>query len=95
MPLKEPKWRRTYLREYRERAGLSQVDAAEQLGYADHSTLSKIENGHNPYNQELLENAAKLYKCSVFELLFIDPDKPDEIDVLLSAAEIVKKLKRK
>lgn len=63
----------TFLREYRVAKGMSQSEAADALGYSDHTTLSKIENGKQPYDQALLEEAAILYDTSVWHLLFAPP----------------------
>jgi transcriptional regulator with XRE-family HTH domain len=70
--------RPTFLREWRHNAGFKLADAAERLGFRDHTQLSKIERGVSKYNQELLENAAELYGCTEVDLLARAPgEKPD------------------
>ena len=75
---KPPEHRRdpTFLRAWRDFRDLNQDEAAEKMGI-DRSTLSKIENGRLPYNQDLLERAALVYGCDPEDLLAIDPLKPD------------------
>jgi transcriptional regulator with XRE-family HTH domain len=64
--------RRTYLREWREHRGLTQVAAAERLGI-DQSTLSRIERGETPYDQDFLEKAAFAYLCEPADLIMRNP----------------------
>lgn len=44
-----------------------------------HGNLSKIERGLVPYNQELLETLAELYRCEPVDLLIRDPSEPESI----------------
>ena len=44
-----------------------------------HGQLSRIERGLQPYNQELLERLAELYRCDVVDLLIRDPSEPTNI----------------
>lgn len=74
MHMGKKRWKRTYLREWRLHAKLTQAQAAEELGYADHTMLSKVERADEKYSQELLENAAELYGCTVFQLLYQRPE---------------------
>lgn len=67
---------RTFLREWREFRGLTQQEATERLEI-EQPTLSKIERGLTPYNQDLLERAALAYGCDPSDLLNIDPLAPD------------------
>lgn len=55
---------------------LSQEKAAERMGI-EQGTLSKIERGVLPYNQDFLELAALAYGCDPEDFLSIDPLKPD------------------
>lgn len=73
-PARKRKRRRTFLREWRKHAGLSQEAACEHLGMSQ-PNLSKIERGDLPYDQDLLEAAAALYRCSESDLLYVDPSR--------------------
>lgn len=75
--------KRTFLREWRKFRHLSQEQAAPELEVTQ-GTLSKIERGDIPYNQDFLELAALLYDCDERELLSIDPRAPRREDALLS-----------
>jgi hypothetical protein len=72
------RWQPTYLRAWRQKAKLSLEKAAAEMGYRDHTMLSKIERGQQPYQQEILEAAAKLYNTTVWALLYCPPDIPPE-----------------
>lgn len=65
--------RKTYLREWREYSGLSLAAAAAEAGTINHTTLSRIERGLVPYNQDLLERLSTVYGCEPAELLMQDP----------------------
>lgn len=65
-----------FLREWRKRAGKTLEAVAEELRMS-HSQLSRIERGKQPYNQELLERLADLYRCEVVDLLIRDPSDPE------------------
>ena len=67
---------RTFLREWREFRDLKLWQAAERLEITE-GTLSRIERGESPYNQDFLERAALAYGCEASELLSIDPLRPD------------------
>ncbi len=77
-------WRKTYLRAYREKANLTLEKAIERFiafGMDDMSaaTLSRIENGKQPYSQPILEIAADAYGTDVASLLMRDPRDPEGI----------------
>lgn len=63
------------LKEYREKAGLSQKEAAENLNI-ERTILSKIENGKRKLDPYLLFQMSKLYKASPEELLGIKKQEP-------------------
>jgi transcriptional regulator with XRE-family HTH domain len=72
------KWRKTFLREWRKHAGFKLHQAAAELGYEDHTQLSKIERGVSPYNQDIIEAAAQLYDCTAVDILARSPkEQPD------------------
>jgi len=77
-PVKKPKRQRQrhFFRAWREYAKLRQEDAAAKIK-VDQSTLSKIENGKSPYNQDLLEQLAPLYNArEPADLIRRDPRLP-------------------
>jgi transcriptional regulator with XRE-family HTH domain len=65
---------------------MTQVQAAEHL-YVDASTLGRYENGQTPYNQDLLERAADLYRCGIVDLLTRNPlsDYDESVDAIMDA----------
>lgn len=71
-----PKRGRVFLREWREFRELTQEAAADRVD-VDRTTLSKIERGILPYNQDFLERLALAYGCEPAELLGINPLQPD------------------
>lgn len=76
-PTKKPEGLRpTFLRAWRDKKQLSLETAAEHFGMT-HGQLSKIERGKSPYNQRLLEAAAKLYDCTVLDLLSREPEEAE------------------
>jgi transcriptional regulator with XRE-family HTH domain len=68
----------TFLKEWRKHRGLTQERAADRLGITQ-STLSKIENGVHPYDQDFLEAAALAYNCQPADLLMRNPLIPDSV----------------
>lgn len=72
-----PARRQTFLRQWRQFNRLSQHAACDRFDDENfditQGTLSKIERGDLPYNQDLLEHAAKIYNCSVAALLTVNP----------------------
>lgn len=56
------------LREYREKAGLRQVDVAKKLN-VDQTAISKWESGDNRISRKYHKKLAKLYGVTVDELL--------------------------
>lgn len=72
---KKPR-RRTFLKQWREKAGLNQETAADRIGITQ-GQLSRIERGDSPYNQDFLEAAAVAYQCEPADLLMRDPSKKD------------------
>lgn len=72
-PLHQP----SFLRQWRKFRGLSQEELAAQAG-VKHSTVSRLENGVSAWSQDTMEALAEVLDCSVQELLFMDPEKPEE-----------------
>jgi transcriptional regulator with XRE-family HTH domain len=68
----------THLREWREFRKITLEDAGAEFGIT-HGQLSKIERGVSPYNQRLLEAAARLYGCTVIDLLTRGPNEAQDL----------------
>jgi transcriptional regulator with XRE-family HTH domain len=66
--------------------GLS-LEAAADAAQITHGTLSRIERGLVPYNQDLLENLALLYGCDPAELLVQNPAEASRIVQLWEHAD--------
>lgn len=79
---------KTFLKEYRRAAGLSQERAAAELKIT-RPLLSQIENAKSPYSQRHLEQAAKLYGCTPAEILDRPPNYVPDIDLDLLYKTIV------
>lgn len=77
---------RTYLRAWREHTKLSQEKAAKRLGI-DRSHLSKLETGNAQYNQGFMEAAAKLYGCTIPDLLLRNPKDKTPLSSLINELE--------
>lgn len=73
--VKPAPWRLTYLRQWREKAGLS-LEAAGAEMHLGHSQLSRIERGLQQYNQNVLETAERLYSTTIWAILYCSPDAP-------------------
>ena len=63
---------RHFLRQWREHHNLTQEAAADRIGVKQ-STLSRIERGLTPYDQDFLEAAAVAYGTSPASLIMRDP----------------------
>lgn len=79
-PVRRPKpnRRRTFLREWRIFRTLTQEQAAERIG-VDQSTLSRIERGVTPWDEDFLEAAAYAYVCEPVDLLIRNPLDDDAV----------------
>lgn len=64
----KPKWSRYYLREYREDRELTLGEVGAEIGMSG-TNLSKIERGVVPFDQEVLEGLARVYRVDPWELL--------------------------
>jgi transcriptional regulator with XRE-family HTH domain len=63
----------TFIRAWRQHRGYTIDAAADAIGSTG-ATLSRIERGLQPYNQDLLESLAVLYDCQPHELVGVDPE---------------------
>lgn len=75
---KEPRYRLTFIRQWRNHRGYSLDQLAERVPM-DKGNLSKIERGLLPYNQELLERLADALMTDPASLLMRDPTSPNAI----------------
>lgn len=71
-------FRPTFIRQWRQHRGKTLVQVAEEL-HVTHGYLSKVERGKQPYNQELLERLAEIFRCEPVDLLIRDPSEPASI----------------
>ena len=91
---KMPRYRRTFIKKWREHRGLTQEQLSERIELlfgpmegVSYASISRIERGVQPYNQEVIEAMAKALDVSVPELLERDPEAPDS-DLVALAREI-------
>lgn len=93
---------RHFLRQWRKHKGYTLEQVAERIG-TTHATLSRIERGKLPYNQQLLELLADAYGTDEASLIMRDPSSADAFWSLwetlapaekIQAVEVIKALKR-
>jgi transcriptional regulator with XRE-family HTH domain len=77
-PLPRPRFRRTFIKQWREHRGLNQEQLAERLEMTQ-SHLSMLENGKRGYTQETLEAIAEALQTDVASLLMRNPLEGDAI----------------
>jgi transcriptional regulator with XRE-family HTH domain len=70
------KWRRTFVKEWREYRGLTQEQLAERVGMSK-SNISQLEQARQGYSAEGLEKLADALRCEPAHLLMVDPTKDD------------------
>lgn len=73
---------RIYLKSWRKHRGLTQDQVVNRLEIHEDpampkttASLSRLENGKQPYSQRVLEALADIYTCETWELLGRDPTK--------------------
>lgn len=71
-PPPRPRFRRTFIKQWREHRGLNQEQLAERLEMTQ-SHLSMLENGRRGYTQETLEAVAEALQTDVASLLMRNP----------------------
>lgn len=76
-PKKRPR-RRTYFRQWRIHRGLSQEQLANRLDTSV-ASISRIENGSQPYTQDVLEALADALNTDPASLLMRNPEEPEAI----------------
>lgn len=82
--------RRTYLAEWRKYRGLTQAQVVDRLSQFDDpnlpkttASLSRIENGRQPYGQPIIEALSDIYTVAPGELLDHHPEREGRIlDIL-------------
>lgn len=87
----KPLYRRTYIKEWRNRRGLSLRRLAERLEQTpggdlmlSHASIGRIEAGKQPYSQSTLEAIADALGVTAAMLLEVNPEKDgDVIDITL------------
>lgn len=75
---KEPRFRRNFIREWRQHRHLSLEQLASRVPM-DKGNLSKVERSLLPYNQEMLERLAEALQTDPASLLMRDPSAPEPI----------------
>jgi transcriptional regulator with XRE-family HTH domain len=75
---KPPRFRRTYIAQWREIRNLTQEQLAARLDMTQ-SHLSMLENGKRGYTQETLEAIAHALQTDVASLLMRDPTRPEAL----------------
>ena len=91
MPVMErKKYRRTYIRQWREHIGITQEELAARTGLSP-GYISLLETGERGYTQDSLERLAKALRCVPGELLNVDPERDASFMALL---ETLKPLER-
>lgn len=83
---KASRFRPTFIRQWRESNNLT-LEQVGEIVELSHAQLGRIERGLQPYNQELLERLADLFKTDPASLLMRDPTDPDGLWSLWDQAE--------
>lgn len=75
-----------YLKQWRKHRGYTQDQVVDRLALfedehlpATAASLSRIENGKQPYGQRILEALAEIYQCEPNHLIGRDPTKEGEV----------------
>lgn len=68
----------TFIRQWRTHRGYTLERLAEMIG-TTHATLSRVERGIHPYNQEMLELLADALMTDAASLIMRDPTKPSAL----------------
>lgn len=77
---------KAYLKEWRKHRGYTQDQVVDRLVSLDDpqlpqtaASLSRLENGKQPYGQRILEALAEIYQCEPDHLIGRDPSKEGEV----------------
>ena len=87
----QPLYRKTYIKEWRQKQGLSLRRLADRLESSpggdlliSHTSIGRIEKGKQPYSQPILEALAHALGVPAWMLLEVNPEKGgDVIDITL------------
>lgn len=98
----EQLYRRTYIKEWREKRGLSLRRLADRLEQSpggdlliSHTSIGRIEKGQQPYSQPILEAIAAALGVTASMLLEVNPEKDgDVIDITLRLNKAPPELRR-
>lgn len=66
------------IRQARKTKGWNQQQLAEAMGYADRSTIAKIETGASDVNQSTVKKLAEVLGVSVIEILGLSADNDED-----------------
>jgi transcriptional regulator with XRE-family HTH domain len=81
-PVPKPQRRRHFIKEWREKRGLSQEQLAERVGKS-RGLIGQLETYRINYTAETLEAIAYALQCEPWDLLNVDPSKEGQvIDVM-------------
>lgn len=79
-----------YLRKWRKFRQLTQMQVLDRLAVMEDellpktgASLSRLENGKQPYSQRVLEALSDIYQCEPADLIGRDPDKEGKVVDLL------------
>lgn len=98
----EQLYRKTYIKEWREKRGLSLRRLADRLEHTpggdlliSHTSIGRIEKGQQPYSQPILEAIAGALGVTASMLLEMNPEKDgDVIDITLRLNKAPPELRR-
>ena len=98
----EQLYRKTYIKEWREKRGLSLRRLADRLEQSpggdlliSHTSIGRIEKGQQPYSQPILEAIAAALGVTASMLLEVNPEKDgDVIDITLRLNKAPPELRR-
>ena len=84
-PSRNSKFRRTFIREWREYKGLTQEQLAGRLeGIIGQGALSRLERGLAGYTQASLEAIAEALSCEASDLIGRLPGAPHELTLIIN-----------
>lgn len=88
---------RTYLKEWRKYRHLTQDQVIDRLVIHEDdllpktaASLSRIENGKQPYSQRILEALSDIYSCEPWELLGRNPQKESKVVDMVARLDAVR-----
>ena len=79
----ERKYRRTHLKEWREHRGMTIEELANAVETSD-ATISRLENGKQPYTQALFERLARALHCTPSDLIDRTPTEAESLGSLFA-----------